>query len=62
MLHATVVPVTAFAQNCSVIWCDRTGAGAVIDPGGDIDQIPIVDISGFGQIKLIDLFFGPIIS
>ncbi len=39
MLHATVVPVTAFAQNCSVIWCDRTGAGAVIDPGGDIDQI-----------------------
>jgi len=39
MLHAKVVPVTAFAQNCSVIWCDRTGAGAVIDPGGDIDQI-----------------------
>ncbi len=39
MLHATIVPVTAFAQNCSVIWCDRTGAGAVIDPGGDIDQI-----------------------
>jgi hydroxyacylglutathione hydrolase len=39
MLRATVVPVTAFAQNCSVIWCDRTGAGAVVDPGGDIDQI-----------------------
>jgi hydroxyacylglutathione hydrolase len=39
MLRATVVPVTAFAQNCSVIWCDRTGAGAVVDPGGDMDQI-----------------------
>lgn len=39
MLRATVVPVTAFAQNCSVIWCDRTGAGAIVDPGGDIGKI-----------------------
>jgi len=39
MLRATIVPVTAFAQNCSVVWCDRTGAGAVIDPGGDLDRI-----------------------
>ncbi len=39
MLRATVVPVTAFAQNCSVVWCDRTGAGAVIDPGGDLEQV-----------------------
>jgi glyoxylase-like metal-dependent hydrolase (beta-lactamase superfamily II) len=39
MLKAAVVPVTPFAQNCSVVWCDRTGAGAVIDPGGDLEQI-----------------------
>jgi glyoxylase-like metal-dependent hydrolase (beta-lactamase superfamily II) len=39
MLRATIVPVTAFAQNCSVIWCDRTGSGAVIDPGGDLGQV-----------------------
>lgn len=38
-LRAVVVPVTAFAQNCSVIWCDRTLEGAVIDPGGDLDRI-----------------------
>ena len=38
-LRAVVVPVTPFVQNCSVIWCDRTGKGAVIDPGGDLDRI-----------------------
>jgi glyoxylase-like metal-dependent hydrolase (beta-lactamase superfamily II) len=38
-LRATVIPVTPFQQNCSVIWSDATGEGAVIDPGGDLDQI-----------------------
>jgi len=38
-LRAVVVPVTPFAQNCSVIWCDETGIGAVVDPGGDVDRI-----------------------
>ncbi len=38
-LKAVIVPVTAFAQNCSVVWCDQTGKGAVIDPGGDLDRI-----------------------
>jgi glyoxylase-like metal-dependent hydrolase (beta-lactamase superfamily II) len=26
-------------QNCSVISCEKTQLGAVVDPGGDIDQI-----------------------
>jgi len=39
VLRATIVPVTPFAQNCSVVWCERTGAGAVIDPGGDLAQV-----------------------
>ena len=39
MLKARIVPVTPFAQNCSVVWCDRTNAGAVIDPGGDLDRV-----------------------
>mgnify|MGYP005846148543 CR=1 FL=1 len=38
-LRATVVPVTPFAQNCSVVWDDATGRGAVIDPGGDLDRV-----------------------
>lgn len=35
----TVVPVTPFQQNCSILVCDKTKQGAVIDPGGDIATI-----------------------
>ncbi len=38
-MQVVVVPVTPFQQNCSVIWSEASGAGAVIDPGGDLDQI-----------------------
>ncbi|MDH5558054.1 MAG: MBL fold metallo-hydrolase [Alphaproteobacteria bacterium] len=34
-----VIPVTAFQQNCSILWCEETMKGAVIDPGGEIDNI-----------------------
>lgn len=33
-----VVPVTPFQQNCSVVWDEATMAGAVVDPGGDLDR------------------------
>lgn len=33
------IPVTAFAQNCSIVWCEETLACAIIDPGGDIDKL-----------------------
>jgi glyoxylase-like metal-dependent hydrolase (beta-lactamase superfamily II) len=39
MLHYHTVPVTPFQQNCSLLWCDQTHAAAVIDPGGDLDDI-----------------------
>lgn len=39
MLHYTTIPVTAFAQNCSLVWCDETQQAAVIDPGGDLDRL-----------------------
>ncbi|PKU23822.1 hypothetical protein CWS72_14995 [Telmatospirillum siberiense] len=38
-MQAVIVPVTSFAQNCSVVWCTETGKGAVIDPGGDLERI-----------------------
>ncbi len=38
-LRAVVIPVTPFQQNCSLIWCDRTMRGAVIDPGGDLETV-----------------------
>lgn len=39
MLKAQIVPVTAFQQNCSIIWCDETMEGAFVDPGGDVDAL-----------------------
>ena len=33
------LPVTRFEQNCSILWCEATRKAAVIDPGGDIDQL-----------------------
>jgi glyoxylase-like metal-dependent hydrolase (beta-lactamase superfamily II) len=38
-LRAAVVPVTAFQQNCTLLWCTRTMRGAFVDPGGDLDQL-----------------------
>ena len=39
MLSYLTVPVTAFQQNCSLIWDDQTRQAAVIDPGGDLDEL-----------------------
>lgn len=39
MLRYLTVPVTAFQQNCSIVWCDETNKAAVIDPGGDLDTL-----------------------
>ena len=39
MLRYHTVPVTAFSQNCSIVWCDQTLAAAVIDPGGDLPEL-----------------------
>lgn len=38
-MQIAVVPVTPFQQNCSVVWCERTQRAAVVDPGGDLEQI-----------------------
>lgn len=35
-LNFTLIPVTHYQQNCSLIWCSTTGRGAVVDPGGDL--------------------------
>lgn len=39
MLCYRTIPVTPFAQNCSLLWCDQTKKAAVIDPGGDLDLV-----------------------
>lgn len=39
MLRYHTITVTDFQQNCSIIWCDQTQYGAVIDPGGNVPAI-----------------------
>ncbi len=34
-----VIPVTAFQQNCTLLWCENSKKAAVVDPGGDLDKV-----------------------
>lgn len=34
-----IIPVTPFAQNCSLVWCPKTLEAALVDPGGDAPRI-----------------------
>ncbi len=34
-----IIPVTPFQQNCSILWCEKTRAAAIVDPGGDVERI-----------------------
>ena len=36
-LKVSVIPVTAYQQNCSILYCENTGKAALIDPGGEVD-------------------------
>lgn len=38
-LRASIIPVTPFQQNCTLLWCTRTLKAAVVDPGGDLPRI-----------------------
>ncbi|MEW6100285.1 MAG: MBL fold metallo-hydrolase [Pseudomonadota bacterium] len=39
MLRYHTLPVTAFQQNCSIVWCDETMKAAIIDPGGEVPRL-----------------------
>lgn len=34
-----IIPVTAFGQNCTLLWCEKTNDAAIVDPGGDAEKI-----------------------
>ena len=38
-MKVRVIPVTAFQQNCSLVWCEKTRRATVVDPGGDVQKI-----------------------
>lgn len=39
MLQVKIVPVTAFAQNCSIVWDDDSKQAVLIDVGGDAQKL-----------------------
>lgn len=39
MFRYETIPVTPFAQNCSLVWDDLSKQAAVVDPGGDLGLI-----------------------
>jgi hydroxyacylglutathione hydrolase len=38
-LRYQILPVTAFEQNCSLVWCDETMQGAFVDAGGEMPHL-----------------------
>lgn len=59
-MHFKIVPVTAFQQNCTFVRCDKTHEAAVIDPGGDLEQLLEIIKTNNYQIKKILLTHGHI--
>lgn len=49
-----IIPVTAFQQNCSVLWCEATRRAAIVDPGGDLDEVlAVVSEEGLEVEKIL---------
>jgi glyoxylase-like metal-dependent hydrolase (beta-lactamase superfamily II) len=46
--------VTAFQQNASIVWCDETMEGAIVDPGGDLPTLK-AEVARLG-VKLVALW------
>lgn len=58
MLRYEIIPVTAFSQNCSLVWCDQTMDAVLIDAGGDVDVLrKAVDKAGV-NLKAVWLTHG----
>jgi len=58
MMKCTVVPVTNYQQNCSVLLCEETKNVAVIDPGGDVERIEQAIEKSGGKLEKIFLTHG----
>ncbi len=53
-MNYQIIPVTPFEQNCSLLWCDKTRRGALVDPGGDISRIlRVVESKGVTLEKIL---------
>lgn len=46
-MKVTIIPVTPFRQNCTILRCEQTGRAAIVDPGGDLDLLT-AQVKGLG--------------
>lgn len=59
-LRATIVPVTALQQNCTLFWCTETMRGAFVDPGGDLARLKQAAVQNGVTIEKILITHGHI--
>lgn len=52
-LEYRIIPVTDFAQNCSLIWDPQSMEGAFIDPGGDEEEL--LSAARLAGVKIVSL-------
>ncbi len=52
-MQVYIIPVTAYAQNCTLLVCEQTGQAAVVDPGGDLDRILATAAQAAARIEKI---------
>ena len=38
-IRFSIIPVTPYQQNCTLLICNQSNKAAIVDPGGDIDNI-----------------------
>ncbi len=53
-MKVTIIPVTPFQQNSTILQCERTNRAAIVDPGGDLDRIMAqVEVLGVELEKIL---------
>ena len=53
-MKCSILPVTPFQQNCSIIWDEGTRCAAVIDPGGEIGRVlDLIRAEGLSLEKIL---------
>ena len=57
-MKLAIIPVTPFAQNCSLLVCERSGRAAVVDPGGDLEKIEAALAKSTARLEKILLTHG----
>lgn len=53
-MKITIIPVTPFQQNCSLLICETSGKAAIVDPGGELDKI--IAVAGEHDVEIEKIF------